>query len=401
MHVAWAKMPNVIVLAVAQTLTGSALTVITILGGLIAAQLAPRSSLVTLPLSLAIVALAVTSVPAALLMRRIGRRNGFMLGALIGAGGGLACSSGVLLARFDVFCVGACLLGSSIAFTQQYRFAAAESVPPERASRAISLVLIGALGAAVVGPQLALAGRSWIAGHDYAGSFLAVSVLCLLAVLVLTRLRPAARTASASVPMQSQHNPLATPAFRVAVLAAAGASAVMTFIMTAAPISMHLVNHHSVEAATLVIQSHVLAMYLPSLVSGHVVARCGERLVMVCGGAILVACTTVSLLGHQVMHYWWGLVLLGIGWNLSFVAGTTLLTHTLREIDRHRGQAINDFTVFGSQACVSLLAGTVVQQLGWSTLNLLTLPLLVVMMLAPLQLRRYRTRQRVRFGRPI
>jgi MFS family permease len=379
-------MPNVLVLAIAQVLTGSALTVVTIFGGLVAAQIAPPS-FATLPFSIAIVALALTSVPAALLMRRIGRRYGFMLGALVGACGGLICCTGVILQKFAVFCVGALFLGSCVAFTQQYRFAAAESVPPERASRAISGVLIGALGAAIVGPQLALAGRSWITGHEYAGSFVVISILTTLAALVLTRLKPTAQFALAPLANESQPNPLQTSAFRIAVFASAGASAVMTFIMTAAPISMHLVDHHSIEAATLVIQSHVLGMYAPSLVTGPVVQRLGERRVIAMGSVILAACTLISLLGHQVMHYWWGLVLLGAGWNLCFVAGTTLLTHTLRAGNRHRGEAINDFAVFGSQACGSLLAGAVVRQIGWTNLNLLTLPILAAIALASRRLR--------------
>jgi MFS family permease len=379
-------MPNVLVLAIAQVLTGSALTVVTIFGGLVAAQIAPPS-LATLPFSIAIVALALSSVPAALLMRRIGRRAGFILGALVGSCGGLICCTGVIVQRFELFCVGALFLGSCVAFTQQYRFAAAESVQPERASRAISRVLIGALGAAIVGPQLALAGRSWIAGHEYAGSFIVISILTVLAALVLTRLQPTAPFALASTATESHQNPLTTSAYRVAVLASAGASAVMTFIMTAAPISMHLVDHHSIAAATLVIQSHVLGMYAPSLVTGPIIARLGERRVIVIGSAILAACTLISLLGHHVMHYWWGLVLLGVGWNLCFVAGTTLLTHTLRAGNRHRGEAINDFAVFGSQACVSLLAGVVVQQIGWSNLNLLALPVLAVIVLVSRRLR--------------
>ncbi|HKE43870.1 MAG TPA: MFS transporter [Steroidobacteraceae bacterium] len=380
-------MRNVVVLATAQVLTGSALTVVTIMGGLVAAQIAPGPALVTLPFSLAIVALALATVPAALLMRRIGRRYGFIIGALVGASGGLTCCAGVIVQRFEVFCAGALLLGSCVAFTQQYRFAAAESVPPERASRAISQVLIGALGAAIIGPQVALAGRWWIAGHEFAGSFAAISVFCVLAALVLTRLNPSAPTVPAAAASESVQNPLRTTAFRVAVLASAGASAVMTFIMTAAPISMHVVSHHSVEAATLVIQSHVLGMYVPSLFTGHVVARLGEQRVIVMGSAILAACTLFSLLGHSVMHYWWGLTLLGVGWNLAFVAGTTLLTRTLRGGNRHRGEAINDFTVFGSQACVSLLAGVVVQQIGWATLNLVTLPLLATIVLTSRRLR--------------
>lgn len=380
-------MSNVTLLAFAQMLAASGLTVVVILGGIVGADLAPKPSWATVPLSLAIVATALTTVPAAMLMRRIGRRSGFIIGALLGVSGGLVASLGVSGGNFKLFCAGTMLLGSSMAFTQQYRFAAAESVAPDRVSHAISYVLIGSLGAAVIGPQLALAGRWWTA-TQYAGSFLTVSLLYFAALMVLSRLNlPTPCATDNGMNDTPEGELLSHPHFRIAVFSSAVAYAVMSFIMTAAPISMHGLDHHSVEATTMVIQSHVLAMYLPSLVSGRIIVRYGERLVMLWGGVLLASCAAVSLAGHHVMHYWWGLVLLGIGWNFLFVAGTTLLARHLRGANRHRAQAINEFTVFGSQACASLLAGVAVQQIGWQALNIATLPLLAIMILAANQLR--------------
>lgn len=375
-------------LATAQMLGSSGLTVTVILGGIIAADIAPRPSLATVPISLAIVATALTTVPASLLMRRIGRRAGFIFGASVGLIGGLVAAQAVILANFLLFCTATLLLGSSMAFTQQYRFAAAESAPPERLSQAISYVLVGGLGAALVNPQLALAARWLIPGTLYAGSFVAVSILYAATIAVLWRLtvpppfmpRPAAGG-------DAPRTPFATPQFRMAVFAGACAYAVMSFVMTAAPISMHHIDHHDVEATTWVVQSHVLAMYLPSLFTGHVIARFGERNVMMWGGALLASCAGVSLFGHELMHYWLGLVTLGLGWNLLFVAGTTLLSRTVDPANRHRAQALNDFTVFGSQACASLLAGLAVQLIGWQALNLVTLPLLAAMIFTASRLR--------------
>jgi MFS family permease len=150
---------------------------------------------------------------------------------------------------------------------------------------------------------------------------------------------------------------------------------------------MHNFDHHGVEATTWVVQSHVLAMYLPSLFTGHVIARFGERKVMIWGGVILSSCAVISLFGHQLMHYSLGLVALGLGWNLLFVAGTTLLSRSVDPASRHRAQALNDFVVFGSQACASLLAGLAVQQIGWQALNLVTLPLLAAMIFTAIRLR--------------
>jgi MFS family permease len=375
-------------LATAQMLGSSGLTVVVILGGIVATQIAPRPSLATVPLSLAIVATALTTIPASLLMRRIGRRAGFIVGASVGLVGGLVAAQAIILADFLMFCAATLLMGSSMAFTQQYRFAAAESAPPERLSQAVSYVLIGSLGAAIVNPQLALAARWLVPGTQYAGSFIAVALLYAATIVVLSRLQVSAPSLPRAAPAsEAPRGSFATPQLRMAVFAGACAYAVMSFVMTAAPISMHNFDHHNVEATTWVIQSHVLAMYLPSLFTGHVIARFGERKVMIWGGVILSSCAVVSLFGHQFMHYWLGLVALGLGWNLLFVAGTTLLARSVDPASRHRAQALNDFVVFGSQACASLLAGLAVQQIGWQALNLVTLPLLAAMIFTAIRLR--------------
>lgn len=375
-------------LATAQMLGSSGITVVVILGGIVATQMAPRPSLATVPLSLAIVATALTTIPASLLMRRIGRRAGFMFGASIGLVGGLVAAQAIISNNFLMFCAATLLMGSSMAFTQQYRFAAAESAPLERLSQAVSYVLIGSLGAAIVNPQLALAARWLVPGTQYAGSFIAVALLYAATIVVLSRLNvPAPSVSSPTAASEAPRAPFATPQLRMAVFAGACAYAVMSFVMTAAPISMHNFDHHGVEATTWVIQSHVLAMYLPSLFTGHVIARFGERKVMIWGGVLLSSCAVVSLFGHQFMHYWLGLVALGLGWNLLFVAGTTLLSRSVDPASRHRAQALNDFVVFGSQACASLLAGLAVQQIGWQALNLVTLPLLAAMIFTAIRLR--------------
>jgi predicted MFS family arabinose efflux permease len=294
----------------------------------------------------------------------------------------------IIRTDFLMFCAATLLLGSSMAFTQQYRFAAAESAPPEKLSQAVSYVLIGSLGAAIVNPQLALAARWLVPGTEYAGSFVCVSLLYAATIAVLSRLHvPPPSVPRPMVASDTPHTPFATPQFRMAVFAGACAYAVMSFVMTAAPISMHNVDHHGLEATTWVVQSHVLSMYLPSLFTGHVIARFGERNVMIWGGVLLASCAGVSLFGHHLMHYWLGLVALGLGWNLLFVAGTTLLARSVDPANRHRAQALNDFTVFGSQACASLLAGLAVQLIGWQALNLVTLPLLAAMIFTASRLR--------------
>jgi len=373
-------MANIVILFLAQVLTGTGLTAVVLFGGILSDELAPNASFATLPVSVAVVGMALSTVPATLLMRITGRRLGLVLGAIIGIVAAVLSAFAIAQHSFALFCTGALLFGTATAFSVQYRFVAAESVTPENASRAISYVLLGGLGAALIGPQAAMAARSWWQPHEYAGSFLVVGVLYLLGAIALTRLRA---TNVSSVASQSKGPTtgelLAQPTLRRAVLAGAVAFGVMSFIMTAAPVSMHSLHHHSVNATTWTIQSHILAMYLPSLFSGALIARLGHRTMMSAGCVLLAASAVVSLLGHDVPHYWVGLVLLGAGWNCLYTSGTALLATHYTGVERHRAQAINDFVVFSSQACVSLLAGVAVVKLGWEWTNLSVLPLLMLM----------------------
>jgi MFS family permease len=366
---------NVYVLAVAQAFSAAGMMTVFLLGAIVGSQLAPMPELATLPVSLTVVGLAATAIPAALLMERIGRRTAFVASSLVAALAALAVAWAIVQASFALLCAATLVLGANLAFQQQQRFAAAESVPPAHASRAISTVMIGTLAAAAVGPQVALALKELVPGHEYAGSFVGVAALCLAAALVLTRCDPGLPPPRAAG--SGEGRPVADivrqPMFLVAVAAAVVSYAVMSFIMTATPISMHVHDHHSDTETAWVIQSHLLAMYGPSLFSGRLIGRIGVRVGMTVGLALMFACVAIASAGHDLMHYWWGLVLLGVGWNLLFVAGTALLTTTYEPAERFRAQAVNEFSVFGTQALASLLAGPAIHLLGWRTLNLATL----------------------------
>ena len=375
-----APMSNIVVLFLAQVLTGSGLTAVVLFGGILGNELAPRPSWVTAPVSFAVIGMALSTVPASFVMRAVGRRMGLVAGAGIGIAASLVCAYAITERSFLLFCCGSLLFGTATAFSMQYRFVAAESVAVEHASRAISYVLLGSLGAALIGPQVAMAARTWVTQHEFAGSFLVVGLMYALGAIALANLRPTAvATAASTYDQPSVRELLREPMLRRAVLAGAVAFGVMSFIMTAAPVSMHSIHHHGVESITWTIQSHILAMYLPSLFSGQLIGRYGERAIMAAGSLLLGASILTSLLGHDVAHYWTGLVLLGVGWNFLFTAGTTLLATYYTGAERHRAQAINDFVVFTSQACVSLLAGLAVVQLGWHWTNLSVAPLLVLM----------------------
>jgi MFS family permease len=375
-------MRTVWLLAAAQAFSAAGMVTMFLLGGILGSELAPSPQLATLPLSLLIVGLALATVPAALAMQRYGRRHAFIASAALAAAAALTVAWATVIASFALLCAASVALGVNLAFQQQQRFAAAESVPAELAGQAISSFMIGTLAAAVVGPQLVLACKNLLPRHEYAGSFLVVAALYVASALVLTRYHPKAVQASAA---GGEARPLRVvvtqPDFLVAVAASMVAYSVMSFIMTATPISMHVHEHHSDIRTAWVIQSHVLAMYAPSLVSGRLIGRIGTRAAMLAGLVLMAASVVVDSSGRALAHYWWGLVLLGLGWNLLFVAGTTLLTASYQPAERYRAQAVNEFAVFGVQALASLLAGPALHALGWTRLNLVTVPLIAALAL--------------------
>ncbi|MBF8291429.1 MAG: hypothetical protein HW392_256 [Steroidobacteraceae bacterium] len=377
-------MQQIWMLSATQALCMSGTFLFVLLGGIIGSQLAPAPGLATLPVSLMIVGLAASVLPAGMLIRRRGRRTAFVLGALLAGFGCAIAGLGIHAANFWIFCAGALLLGANNAMVMQYRFAAVEYVTPARASKAIGIVMSGALAAAWLGPEIAVRSADLVAGAHYAGSFFTGTGLNLLAAILLALTPVAAGTADKDTRAPRPLLEIAAQAdFRVAVLAALVSYAVMSFIMTATPISMHIIDLHDEVATKRVIQGHLLAMYLPSLASGWIIARFGIRPIIAAGTLLMASCVAIAAFaGHEVLHYGWALVLLGVGWNLLFIAGTTLLTKTYRPQERVQVQTLNDFMVFGSQAVASLMAGVALTTIGWQRLNLATLPLLAAVLLS-------------------
>ena len=377
-------MQQVWLLSATQALCMSGSFLFFLLGGIIGSSLAPSPTLATLPVSVLILGVAASVVPAGALIRRFGRRAVFTASALLAAIGCAIAGAAIHFGSFAAFCAAAVLLGGNSAVVMQYRFASVEYVAPERSSRAISIVMSGALVAAWLGPELAVRTADFFADAKYAGSFASVGVLYLVAALLLTRLRATLPHAtSGHAPARRLAEIAAQPAFRVAVLAALVSYAAMSFIMTATPISMHVMDGHDEVATARVIQLHLLGMYLPSLASGVLIARFGERPMIATGAVLMAACVAiVSYGGHAVLHYGWALTVLGAGWNFMFIAATTMLTRTYRPAERIQAQTLNDFLVFAAQATASLLAGLALATIGWRTLNLVTLPLIVAVLIA-------------------
>jgi MFS family permease len=381
---------NLILLVFCQLISATGSIVFVTLGGIIGATLTENLAWSTLPISVMVIATAATTVPATLLMRKIGRSAGFAMGSISAAIGVSVGAWALYQSSFALFLVAAVVFGTNMAFTQQYRYAAAESVPAKYVPRAISFILLGAIGGAFLGPEIAIRSQHWIGGVPYAGALIFLAGLYVVQAGLFTLLKPAA--VHDAVDLGKANRTLKAlvrqPVFVVAVLGGTAGYGLMTLVMTATPLSMHINDGFSVEETAHVIRTHVLGMYLPSLVSGFLIERLGVIRMMFVGAVGLLATSIVALQGQTVMHYWWALLLLGVGWNFLYIGGTTMLTYTYSMAERFQAQAANEFLVFGTSATASLLAGTVMHYFGWGRLMLIPVPILILVCIALIAVRK-------------
>lgn len=380
---------NLWLLLICQLISTSGSIVMVTLGGIIGSSLASNKAFSTLPLSMLVVAIALTTIPAAMLMKRIGRRAGFAMASVSAIIALLVAILALNNSSFLLFVVSAMLFGINMAFSQQYRYAAAESVDSQYVPRAISLVLVGSIGGALVGPELAMRGQFWFPEIEHSGTMAALMVMfAVQAVLFLFMgaARPEESKKSSHL-SRSTASMIKQPMFIVAVLAGTAGYGLMTLIMTATPLSMHVGDGYSLQETTQVIRTHVLGMYVPSLFVGFLIERIGVHRIMLLGVLGLLATSMIGLQGHSFVHYWWALLLLGVGWNFLFIGGTTMLTYAYRANERFKAQAVNEFLVFGVSATASFLAGVIIHYYGWATLMWLPIPLLIAMAIAILRVR--------------
>ena len=375
---------NLSLLVICQLISTSGSIVMVMLGGIIGSNLSTNKAFATLPLSMMVVAVAATTIPATMLMRKIGRRKGFALASLSSVVALATAIYALKVSSFSIFIVAVMLFGINMAFTQQYRYFAAESVEPKYVPRAISLVLVGSIAAAFVGKELATRGQFWIQEIPFAGTMVVLAAMFVIQALLFFAMAPAREHDDSTI--EQSERPVSEiirqPVFIVAVLGATAGYGLMTLVMTATPLSMHVNDGYSLEQTATVIRAHVLGMYVPSLVAGFLIERIGVAWMMLVGALGLLATSIIGLQGHTVLHYWWALVLLGIGWNFLYVGGTTMLTYTYSMAERFRAQAVNEFLVFGTSATASLLAGTVMHFYGWGTLMLIPMPILIIICVA-------------------
>ena len=368
---------NVALLSACQALLFTNSVTLIAINGLAGYALAADKGLATLPVTAQLIGSALSTIPASLLMQRIGRRAGFQIGSGFGVVGGAISTLAIAMSSFWLLCFGTLIMGVYGAFGLYYRFAAADSADTEFKAKAISLVLAGGLVGGLVGPALSKWTRD-LAQPEFLASYASLMVFSLISMAILSRLQiQQAKEDEAKAPPRTLGNIMAQPAFIVAVTLSAIGYGVMSLLMTATPLAMGFHGHPYSSAAT-VISWHVIAMFAPSLVTGSLIKRFGLLSVMLAGVAIMFVCVAIALAGTTVTYFWVSLVLLGLGWNFMYVGGTTLLTEAYRPSEKAKTQGMHDFLVFGVAIVSSFSSGLLLKSNGWQMLNYVAIPFLTI-----------------------
>ena len=376
---------NVALLSACQALLFTNSVTLIAINGLAGYALAADKGLATLPVTVHVIGSALSTIPASLLMQRIGRRAGFQIGSALGVIGGAITTWAIVISSFWLLCFGNLILGVYGAFGLYYRFAAADTASAAFKAKAISLVLAGGLVGGLIGPELSKWTRN-LAQPDFLASYASLMVVCLISMVILTRLQiPHIHEIAAKEAPRSLAHIMRQPVFFVAVTSSAIGYGVMSLLMTATPLAMGFCGHPYSSAAT-VISWHVIAMFAPSFFTGALIKRFGLPAIMLAGVTIMFVCVAIALMGITVMHFWWALLLLGVGWNFMYVGGTTLLTDAYLPSEKAKTQGMHDFLVFGVTVVASFSSGLLLKNNGWQMLNYAALPFLVIAALACLWL---------------
>lgn len=367
---------NVLLLTVAQAILGSAGPLSFSVGALAGYQLlGADKSLATAPLTGFNIGVAIGAVAVALAARFIGRKAGFILGALLCSTGGALAAVALFRMDFWLFALGLMLIGLAGGFTQKIRFAAADASPSFYKPKAISWILAGGVVSAIVGPQLAIFGKDVLAPVTFAGTFIALVPLGLLAAGILCFLKlPELKQTVSSAPARPLFEIIATRRFTTGMICGIGSYALMTFMMTGAPLAMVIGCGFPSELATLGIQWHVLAMFGPSFFTGVLITRFGAEKVVAAGLIILMACAIVAHMGVELWNFWLALILLGAGWNFGFIGATSIVSSSYRPHEADKVQGFHDIILFGTVALSSFSSGQVFTAWGWSVMNLVIWP---------------------------
>src|SRR3954469_5760063 len=368
---------NIGLLAACQAMLFTNNSTLIAINGLAGLALAPYPALATLTVTCWVLGGALATMPASLHMKRVGRQVGLTSGTVWGIAGALVSGLAIYLQNFWLLCLGTLVWGVYNAYGQYYRFAAADASTPEFRPTAISLVLAGGLVGGILGPTLS----RWtvdLLPQKFMGAYLVLILAAVVAVALLRQIRiPAPSAAERSASGRPLRVIAAQPKFMVAVLSGAISYGVMNFLMVSTPIAMQVCGH-AYGATAIVISSHIVGMFGPSFFTGSLIRRFGVLNVMLAGAAINLVCIGIALAGISVAHFWWSLVLLGVGWNFLYTGGTTLLTETYRPEEKAKAQGANDQCIFIMMVVSSFSAGLTVTSAGWSRVNLLALPMIAV-----------------------
>ncbi len=372
---------NLSVLASSQVFGFTANIITVFLSGIVGSQISPIKSLSTLPTSLSVLGTAIFTILAAKIMGKIGRKLGFIFGALASSATCLLAVYAIIQQNFILFCISHLILGLGIAFAHQYRFAAAESVEKEKVPKAISLLMLAGIVSSFLGITLANYTKNLIPDHLYVGSYLLLALFTFMPAIFFIFYK---NNEEENTNLNNKYKGrklseiIFQPRFLQAITAAAFAYAVMSFLMTATPLSMHVMEKMSLEATGIVLQFHLVAMFLPSLITGNLIKKFGHSNIIYIGVLFYIVTIVLSLFEQTFTNYMAALIFLGLGWNFLFISGTSLVVLTYNEEEKFRVQGINDLIVFSTMALASLSAGILLSLTSWTTMNLICIPFLVL-----------------------
>jgi len=377
---------NLIVLTLSQIFSFTAAPVTVFLSGIIGSQISPLKSLSTLPMSISVVGIAIGAIFASKLMSITGRKIGFIVASIGNTLVSILAAYSIFIQSFSIYCVANFFLGMGMAFTHQYRFAAAESVSKDKVPRAISIILLGGIVSAFIGPSVANFSKDLFSNHMYIGSYLSLAALTFLPTIFFLFYKNTSKIElSFKYSGRSYFELVSQPRFLQAVISSAFGYAIMTFLMTGTPLSMHVIEGISLNKTSIVIQIHVACMFLPSLIAGNLVKKIGHSKMMYVGVGLYCITVVISLFDQSFLNYMLALVFLGFGWNFLFISGTSLLVLTYKEEEKYRAQGFNDFVVYSVHALGSLSAGILIVLTNWKIMNLICIPLIIVIILITLR----------------
>ena len=375
---------NVAVLICAQAILGSQMPMIFTVGGLAGQSLASNACFATLPISMIVLGSMITASPLSNLMQRFGRRFGFFIGAIGGLSGGIIGAFGLAIGSFSIFLMGSFLTGIYMSAQGFYRFAAADTATKSFRPKAISYVMAGGLASAIIGPQIVkISAEAMIV--PFLGTYIAVVFLNFVGSFLFLFLKiPKLQKKNTNDPNKRSHKQLvSTPRIAVAMICAMVSYAMMNLVMTSTPLAVVGCGYSPSDAAN-VVSAHVIAMFLPSFFTGHLISRYGEELIVCIGLFLLAFAGIVALSGVQLENFFLALIFIGLGWNFGFIGATTMLTNSHSEAERGRVQGMNDLFVFGGVTLASFSSGGLMNctggdhLAGWTSVNLAIFPMLLI-----------------------